>query len=402
MTSTTIQSIELIENATYHINAIKSNTMRIGVNTRLFLQNKLDGIGWFGVETMKRITRNHPEHEFFFFFDRKPDKEFIFSSNIKPVVLIPQARHPLLWYLFFEHSITYALKKYKIDLFLSPDGWISLQTKVPTLTVIHDLNFEHYPNFLAKSHQAYMRRYFHKFAQHATRIATVSEFSKHDIKETYNISPSKIDVVYNGSHANYHPYSEDIKIATREKYTDGKPYFIFIGTILMRKNLANLFRAFDNFKTTDTKGIKLVIVGSKKWWKGEIEDTYNAMKHKNDVVFMGRISPEILGQMLSSALALTYVSFFEGFGIPILESFYAETPVITSKTTSMPEVAGDAALLVDPFSINEIVAAMNRVAGDENLRKDLVEKGKIQRNNFSWDLTAKKLWSSILKTIEEN
>ena len=117
--------------------------MRIGVNTRLFLQNKLDGIGWFGVETMKRITRNHPEHEFFFFFDRKPDKEFIFSSNIKPVVLIPQARHPLLWYLFFEHSITYALKKYKIDLFLSPDGWISLQTKVPTLTVIHDLNFEH-------------------------------------------------------------------------------------------------------------------------------------------------------------------------------------------------------------------------------------------------------------------
>ena len=402
MTSTTIQSIELIENATYHINAIKSNTMRIGVNTRLFLQNKLDGIGWFGVETMKRITRNHPEHEFFFFFDRKPDKEFIFSSNIKPVVLIPQARHPLLWYLFFEHSITYALKKYKIDLFLSPDGWISLQTKVPTLTVIHDLNFEHYPNFLAKSHQAYMRRYFHKFAQHATRIATVSEFSKHDIKETYNISPSKIDVVYNGSHANYHTYSEDIKIATREKYTDGKPYFIFIGTILMRKNLANLFRAFDNFKTTDAKGIKLVIVGSKKWWKGEIEDTYNAMKHKNDVIFMGRISPEILGQMLSSALALTYVSFFEGFGIPILESFYAETPVITSKTTSMPEVAGDAALLVDPFSINEIVAAMNRVAGDENLRKELVEKGKIQRNNFSWDLTAKKLWSSILKTIEEN
>ncbi|MBR3829983.1 MAG: glycosyltransferase family 4 protein [Muribaculaceae bacterium] len=390
-----------IKKIVYYKNTFRNNAMRIGVNTRLFLQNKLDGIGWFGVETMKRITRNHPEHEFFFFFDRKPDQEFIFSSNVKPIVLIPQARHPILWYLFFEHSITYALKKYKIDLFLSPDGWISLQTKVPTLTVIHDLNFEHYPNFLAKSHQAYMKYYFHKFAQHATRIATVSEFSKNDIIDTYNISASKIDVVYNGSHINYHPYNDEVKIATQQKYTDGNPYFIFIGTILMRKNLANLFRAFDLFKTTDRKGIKLVIVGSKKWWKGEIEDTYNSMKHKNDVIFMGRVSPEILGQMLSSALALTYISFFEGFGIPILESFYAETPVITSKTTSMPEVAGDAALLVDPLSITEIVAAMNEIANNENLRKELVKKGKIQRNNFSWDLTAEKLWDSMIKTIEQ-
>ena len=105
----------------------------------------------------------------------------------------------------------------------------------------------------------------------------------------------------------------------------------------MRKNLANLFRAFDIFKEHNKNKIKLVIVGSKKWWKGEIEDTYNSMRHKDDVIFMGRVEPEELGKMLSAALALTYISFFEGFGIPILESFYAETPVITSKTTSMPE-----------------------------------------------------------------
>ena len=375
--------------------------MRIAVNTRLFLHNKLDGIGWFGVETMKRITRNHPEHEFFFFFDRKPNSEFIFSNNITPIVLYPQARHPILWYLFFEHSITYALKKYKIDIFLSPDGWISLNTNVPTLTVIHDLNFEHYPNFLSKSHQRYMKHYFHQFAHKANRIATVSEFSKHDISETYNISSSKIDVVYNGAHANYRPYPQDIANIIQNKYTDGKPFFIFIGTILMRKNLANLFRAFDIFKNQDKNEIKLVIVGSKKWWKGEIENTCNTMQHKDDVIFMGRVEPEELGKMLSAALALTYVSFFEGFGIPILESYYAETPVITSKTTSMPEVAGDGALLVDPFSLEEIVSAMNRISTDNELRKILIEKGKIQRTKFSWDLTAEKLWQSIIKTIEK-
>ena len=168
----------------------------------------------------------------------------------------------------------------------------------------------------------------------------------------------------------------------------------------MRKNLANLFRAFDIFKEHNKNKIKLVIVGSKKWWKGEIEDTYNSMRHKDDVIFMGRVEPEELGKMLSAALALTYISFFEGFGIPILESFYAETPVITSKTTSMPEVAGDGALLVDPFSLEEIVNAMNQISTDSELQQILIEKGKIQRNKFSWDLTAEKLWQSILRTIE--
>ena len=115
-----------------------------------------------------------------------------------------------------------------------------------------------------------MKHYFHRFAHKATRIATVSEFSKQDIAKTYNIAKSKIDVEYNGAHANYHPYSEEIKNAIRNKYTDGNPFFIFIGTILMRKNLANLFRAFDIFKEHNKNKIKLVIVGSKKLCKGVI------------------------------------------------------------------------------------------------------------------------------------
>ncbi len=375
--------------------------MKIAVNARLLLRDKLDGIGWFSAETLKRITQNHPEHEFIFFFDRKPSSEFIFSQNITPVVLYPQARHPLLWYLFFEYSIPWALQKYKADFFLSPDGWIPLKTKIPTLTVIHDLNFEHYPNFLSKSHQRYMKYHFPQFAKNATRIATVSEFSKYDIAKTYCIDTEKIDVVFNGSHSSYHPHPESSKINIRNTYTDGNPYFIFIGTIIMRKNLANLFRAFDIFKETDTKNIKLLIVGSKKWWKGEIENTYDQMQYKDDVIFVGRVESEELGKLLASALALTYVSIFEGFGIPIVESFYAETPVITSKSTSMPEVAGDAALLVDPLSVNEITNAMQAIVENKKLRELLIEKGRSQRKQFSWDKTAEKLWESILKTSQK-
>jgi hypothetical protein len=144
----------------------------------------MDGIGWFTTETMKRIVRSHPEHEFYFFFDRQYDPCFVFGENVHPVVLFPPARHPILWYLFFEHSVKRALKRYKIDLFVSPDGYMSLGTKVPTLTVIHDINFEHSKDNLKPSHQRYMTYFSPQFARYSTRIATVSEFSKQDISKT--------------------------------------------------------------------------------------------------------------------------------------------------------------------------------------------------------------------------
>ena len=374
--------------------------MRIAVNTRLLLKDRLDGIGWFTFETLRRITVAHPEHEFLFFFDRKPSPEFIFSDNVKQVVLFPPTRHPVLWYLFFEFSVPRAIRKYKIDVFLSPDGWIPLHCKVPTLDVIHDLNFEHCPGFLKSSHQRYFKRYFPKYARNATRIATVSEFSKKDIADTYGVPLSKIDVVYDGASSHYHPYPYEVKQSVRDKYTKGCPYYIFIGTILKRKNLDTLFVAFDLFKEQDTANTKLLVVGSRKWWKGDIENAYLAMHHKNDVVFVGRIENEELGKMLSAATALVYVSYFEGFGIPRLEAFCADTPVLASNVTSLPEIAGDAALLVNPHSAAEIAEALSLLAIDKKLCEDLVEKGREQRKKFSWDLTADLLWDCLIKTVD--
>jgi len=126
------------------------------------------------------------------------------------------------------------------------------------------------------------------------------------------------------------------------------------------------------------------------------------MKHKNDVVFTGRLSSEELRNVLASALALTYVPYFEGFGIPIVEAMNTDTPVITSNVTSMPEVAQDAALLVDPFSVESITAAMLQISRDPGLRETLIEKGRRRRAAFSWDRTADLLWKSILKTVGTN
>lgn len=370
--------------------------MRIAVNTRLLIAGRLDGIGWFTAETVRRIVIQHPEHEFFLFFDRPPAQEFRFAPNAHLVTLRPPARHPVLWYLFFEWSLRRALKQYRIDILLSTDGWIPLHTDVPMLTVIHDINFEHSRHNLRRSHQLYMEHFFPKFAQKAARIATVSQFSKEDISHTYQVPLEKIDVVWDGAHVDYRPCTESEKAQTRASFTGGSPYFIFISTIIRRKNLANLLLAFDRFKASDTQNTKLVVVGSRVWWKDELKEAYEHMRYASDVVFLGRVEAHDLAALLGSAIALVYPSFFEGFGIPILEAFYAETAVITSNISSMPEVAGDAALLVDPHSVDEIASSMQQLATDSERRSDLIDKGRLQRQKFSWDITAELLWKSLM------
>ncbi len=369
--------------------------MKIAVNTRLLLPGKLEGIGWFTYETLKRVTRDHPEHEFHFIFDRPYSKEFIFSDNVIPHIAYPQARHPVLWYLFFEYGLPHVVKKIKPDLFLSTDGWIPLHLPVPVVNVIHDLNFVHHPEFIKPVVQAYYDRFFRKFAQKATRLATVSEFSKQDLHQSYQIPLENIDVVYNGVNTKFRPFTEKEQEEVRQQYTAGTPFFLFVGLIHKRKNLDNIFKAFDRFKENDATRTKFIVVGEKKWWRGDIEDAYLEMKHKEDVIFLGRQGMETLTSLMASATALLYPSLFEGFGIPIIEAFQAETAVITSNLTSMPEISGGAALCIDPYSVAEIEEAMRNISTDFELRKMLINKGKQRRNIYSWERSAKLLWECI-------
>ena len=368
--------------------------MKIAVNTRLLLKDKLEGIGWVAYECLRHMVKSHPEVEFYFIFDRTPDDRFLFAENVKPVVLFPQARHPFLYIAFFEFAVTRFLRKLKPDLYLSTDGYLSLRSKTKQIAVFHDLNFEHFPQDFPKIHLWHYKKYFPKYAKKADRIITVSEFSKKDICECYGINPDKIEVAYNGANEIFSPISEDLKLKIRNQYSEGKPYFMFVGSLHPRKNLARLFTAFDLFKKKNDNDIKLVIVGNKKWWTEPIKNAYDAMTHKDDVIFVGRLSAEDLHFVTAAALASVYVSYFEGFGIPIVEAFKCDTPVITSNVTSMPEVAADAALLVDPFSVESIADAMEKVL-DEEVRNKLIEKGRRRREDFSWDKAAEKWWKVI-------
>lgn len=373
--------------------------MKIVVNTRLLLKEKLEGIGWFTFETLKRITQNHPEHHFYFIFDRPYHSDFIFGDNVTPIIAYPPARHPYLWYLFFEFGIPYHIKRIKPDLFLSTDGWIPLNLKCKVVNVIHDLNFEHHPEFIAPKPLWYYKKYFYQFAKQSSRIATVSEYSKNDIHNLYGIDVEKIDVVYNGCNELYKPLSDQEKTEIQHKYANGNPYFLFVGLIHKRKNLDSIFKAFDIFKRRDSHNTKFIVVGSKKGFSGDIENAYLSMKYKDDVIFLGRKEISELIKITGGAEAMIYTSLFEGFGIPILEAFHAGIPVITSNTTSMPEIAGNGALIVDPYNVQQIADAMITLSENKQLALELVEKGNIIKKHFSWENTANKLWQTIEKEL---
>ncbi len=365
----------------------------------MLLSGRLEGIGWFTYQNLRRIVRDHPEVKFYFLFDRPFGEEFVFGSNVEPVVLFPPARHPFLYYLYFEWSVARVLKRLNPDLFLSPDGFLSSRYHGNQLPVFHDLNFMHNPGFVPRLTGKFYNYYFPKYAAIARRIVTVSEFSRQDIARVFDYPENRIDVVYNGAHEIFAPADQLMIKNARKLLTGGAPYFVYIGALHKRKNIGNMLRAFEHFRGHDPAGHKLLIVGAPMFNSPDLEKAYRGLKYKEDVIFAGRQYNESLSQIVSAASALILVSHFEGFGIPVIEAMQCDVPVIASNVTSLPEVAGDAALLVDPDSVDQIALAMTRISSEPLLREHLIEKGRIQRQKFSWDKTAALLWDSVEKCL---
>lgn len=375
--------------------------MRIAVNTRLLLKGKLEGIGWFTYENFERITKQHPEHQFYFLFDRPYSNDFVFADNVFPVVLKPQSRHPILWYIWFEWAVKRFLKKNKIDIFISPDGYLSLKAKVPQIAVIHDINFHHTPKGLPFVISWYLNKYFPKYAHKAKRIVTVSEYSKADIVDCYKVDEKKIDVVYNGANNAFSPLSVKEVNETRLKICGGASYFVFVGAFNPRKNVDGLIKAYTMFRTLIDSKIKLVLVGEPMFKTKSIKDALNRCPFKTDIIFTGRKDIDELRNIVGASLAMIYPSFFEGFGIPVLEAIKCHVPLAVSNSTSIPEVAGNAAIYFDPNNTESIANSMVELYQNESLRKTLIENAKIQSQKFNWDISAAKLYESISKCAEQ-
>lgn len=376
--------------------------MRIAVNARFLIKNKLEGIGRYSFEMLKRIVQQHPEHEFIFFFDRDFDDEFIFGKNVKAVKLFPPARHPFLFVIFFEIAIRRSLKKYKADVFLSTDGFLCLGCHLPQISVIHDLAFEHYPKDIGLLQLWYYKYFFPRFAHKAASIVTVSEYSKTDIASTYGIDKKKITVTYNAAGSIFRPADEKQHFELKQKFTHGKPYFIYVGALQPRKNISRMLQAFDQFKTSDLSDHKLLIVGRMAWKTEAIEKTYSEMRFKEEVIFTGRVSDSELAGLMGAATSLIYIPYLEGFGLPLVEAMQCGTPVITSNLTAMPEVAANSGLLINPFDVLEITEAMKEISSNQKLRMTLAENAIRRAKDFNWENSAAQLWKCLIATVNQN
>jgi len=368
--------------------------MRIAINTRFLLANKMEGFGWYTFEIVKRLVEKHPEHDFIFFFDRPYDEKFIFGKNVTPVVLGPPARHPILFILWFEVAVKRALKKYKADIFFSPDGYLSLSSKIPQIAVIHDINFEQYPKDIPFTARHYLRYFFPKFAKKASKIITVSNYSKSDIVKKYGIQENKITVAWNGASEVFKPIQDTDKEIVRQKYTNGKPYFLFVGALHPRKNVVRLLEAYAAFKEKNISDYQMVIVGE-SLWKNTLLNHNLSDNIKTTVHFTGHLPLSELANLMASASVFTFVPYFEGFGIPLVEAMRCGTPILSGNLTSLPEVAGEAALYCNPFDVEDIYTQLVEISTNKELQAHLSSEGLKRGDLFCWNKAADVVWKEI-------
>ena len=372
--------------------------MRIAVNTIFLQKDHLEGYGYFVQEIFSRLAKQYPEHEFIFIFDRPYDPQFIFSSNVKPIVVSPKARHALSFKYWYDIKLPLALRTIKPDLLIQPYGFCSETTSIPQLLVLHDLAFKHFPQFIPKHHLYYYRAFTQRFLNKAKKILTVSEFSKNDIINQYGISPEKIAVVYSAAKNCFHRIELAEQQKIKNKYADGKEYFLFTGGIHPRKNLMNLLKAFSLFKKWQRSNMKLLVAGRLAWQYDTVLEKLKSYKYKDDVVLLNYLSEETLAKITASAYAMVFPSLFEGFGVPVIEAMQCGIPVITSNTSSLPEIGADAALYADPTDPESIAKQMLDLYKDETLRSKITQEGLQHAMKFSWDKTAALCWQNIQET----
>ncbi len=372
----------------------------IAVNVRHLIPNKMEGIGWFSYQIMKRLTQQHPEVHFYFLFDRNFSDEFIFSENITPIILTPPARHPLLIYIWNEFTVPNLLNKLKPDVYVSLDGFISKRANYKQYAVVHDINFVIFPEHLTWSIKKLYNYFFVKHIHHADRIATVSEFSKSEIIQHLHYPENKIDIIPNASNLKFRTISSEEEHPIKAQFTNGKNYFLYVGSIHPRKNIIGLIEAFNQYKLNTSSDDKLVLLGRFFWGKSEVENAVEKSPFKEDIVFTGRLEDDTMMVLMKFAKALVMVSFYEGFGVPVIEAMQLGTPVICSNTTALNEVAGEAALKVNPKDIQAIANAMQTINDHPEIVKTLVRKGKEQAQKFNWDISAHKLWKGIIGVLQ--
>lgn len=286
--------------------------------------------------------------------------------------------------------LTYDLRRHPVDV-LHVQYTAPPFCPAPVVATIHDLAFEHMPETFTRRGSLQLKLTVRRTARRAAKIATVSEYSRQDILRTYKLPPEKITVTYNGieSHFTEQTESEAETKDVRQRFGIEGDFLLAVGSLQPRKNLVRLIRVYSQLRSENPDfAPQLVIVGRKLWLADEIFAEIRQQRWADDVILTGYVPDQDLPKLYRAATAFVYPSLFEGFGLPPLEAMACGTPVLTSNVSSLPEVTGEAALLIDPKNESELAAALLRITDDHNLRAQLRRRGIEQAKKFTWRTAA--------------
>jgi len=377
--------------------------MRIAIDIRSLTDEHVTGVGFYTRHLAEALAEYAPNDEF-----------ILFASGSAAVLnRLPVFKAPNITTvkLHLPNRLLFLLMKLPggptLERFLpaKPDVWIFpkfniFKTEVPYFLTIHDLAFEIFPQFITFKERLHNQlANIQQLVAQAKGLLAVSESTSLDIQTRWQVSPEKIAVTPLGiEHEMFLPREQPSDRTYRAMYDLNRPYILALATHEPRKNLESVIEGYDIFRARGGRSLPLVLSGANGWKTGLLNERLQKSRYKKDIVVLGYIPDKHKPALYRGALSFVFPSFYEGFGLPVLEAMACGVPVITSATSALPEVVGEAGILVDPFNVNDIAAALHELVdepGGSALRQRLSERAINKAAKFSWEETAKATHQAI-------
>ena len=388
--------------------------MNIGIDLRVLARGTRTGVEEYTINLLSELLPLEPKINFKLFYNAYQKVQLNYPWLSLNNVQLKDFRIPnRLFFMAARYAHQPKIDKLLggFDLYFNPHFFTApLSVGSKKIITFHDLSFERYPGFFSRRKRLWQRFLMaaQQEAKKADKIIAVSRSTKDDLINLYGLEPGKIRVIYSGVGKQFRPIkngSVALKLTAqptvklKKKYNLPDRFVLYFGTIEPRKNLIGLIKAFELLKRQGKRGsqIKLVIAGTNGWLYKDILKTAQESKYRRDIIFTGFIEDKDKPYLYNLAELFVYPSFFEGFGFPPLEAMACGLPTIVSHTSSLPEVVGQGALMIDPYNIDELAWAMEMALTDSNLKERLIKKGIAQAKKFSWSKCARQ----TLKVLTE-
>ncbi len=368
--------------------------MLIGIDASRAVSRQPTGTEHYSLHLIHALAQiATPQHTLRLYLRDMPDADTLpRNESVEWRVLGPRR-------LWTHLGLAAELVRHPPDLLYVPAHVLPILTRVPSVATVHDLGFSHYPEAHTTVSRWYLAWSTRHNARKAAHLIVDSAATARDLQHLLSVDPAKMTVAYPAGSGGIGPADEARVRAARERHGLAGPYLIAVGTLHPRKNLELLVDAFGDLchSREAPAGLRLVLAGKRGWMWEPLLARIEERGLTDRVVCTGYLEAAELSALLTGAVAMVMPSLYEGFGLPLLEAMACDLPVISSSASSLPEVGGDAVMYVDPHDREGWRQAMGRVLADADLRRTLVEKGRLQLANFSWERCA----ATVLSVLED-